>query len=185
MKKQIKIILVLLAFACVAIPVIRGTKGDYPQPINAMKSDISQAPFNQGEESTIRLPEITIPILEVTPNPTQNPTPTPTQIIKKPLVPSVVWTKEQSSARIREVFGSKGEEAIKIATCESGLRSNAIGDKNLNPSSYGLFQIRGFSNRGTTEQLLNPEYNIQKAYQISGGGGSWKAWSCAKIVGLK
>jgi hypothetical protein len=80
------------------------------------------------------------------------------------------------------VFGDNYENALKIAQCESGVRDNAIGDKNLNPSSYGIFQIRAFSNRGTPEQLLDPEYNIQFAYRMSGGGINWGAWTCKKVL---
>jgi hypothetical protein len=72
--------------------------------------------------------------------------------------------------------------AIRIATCESGLRPDAVGDLHLdngtNPS-YGVFQIRYFGGaRGTKEQLLTATYNIDKAYEMSGGGTNWSPWSC-------
>lgn len=72
--------------------------------------------------------------------------------------------------------------AIRIATCESGLRPDAVGDLHLdngtNPS-YGIFQLRYFSgSRGTKEQLLTATYNIDKAYEMSGGGTNWSPWSC-------
>jgi len=55
--------------------------------------------------------------------------------------------------------------------CESGGNPNAVGDKNLNPHSYGLFQIRGFKSRGTIEQLLQPAYNIDYAYKLYQSSG--------------
>lgn len=72
--------------------------------------------------------------------------------------------------------------AIKIASCESGLKSNQVGDLHLdggtNPS-YGIFQIRYFGGaRGSVEQLLDYRYNVDKAFQMSGGGSSWKPWTC-------
>jgi hypothetical protein len=123
--------------------------------------------------------EIPIPTPIATPTPT--PEPIRPQVIAK-VEPTQKWSKEQISNRIIEVFGENSESALKIAQCESGVRDNAIGDRSLNPSSYGIFQIRAFSSRGTPEQLLDAEYNIQYAYRMSGGGTNWSAWTCKKVL---
>jgi hypothetical protein len=115
------------------------------------------------------------------PMPIAVPIPVPI-IANNKIEPNQKWTKEQITNRIIEVFGENYENALKIAQCESGIRDNAIGDKNLNPSSYGVFQIRAFINRGTPEQLLDPEYNIQFAYRMSGGGTNFGAWTCKKVL---
>lgn len=87
---------------------------------------------------------------------------------------------------IRAKFGQNAEAALKIARCESGIRADAIGDLHLdggtNPS-LGVFQVRYFGGaRGTKEQLLDYRYNVDKAYQMSGGGINWSAWSCKKVL---
>jgi hypothetical protein len=88
------------------------------------------------------------------------------------------WSKEQVINRIIEVFGDNSGNALKIAKCESGYRDNAISSTN----DYGVFQIHYFPHRGTHEQLLDAEYNIQLAYRMSGGGTNWSAWTCRKVL---
>ena len=86
--------------------------------------------------------------------------------------------KNYVTQRIREVFGVNAEKALKVGTCESGLRSNAVSST----SDYGIFQIHYYPSRGTYAQLLDAEYNIQFAYRMSGGGTNWQAWSCRKVL---
>lgn len=93
---------------------------------------------------------------------------------------------------IRAKFGANADKALAIANCESGLNPNAIGDKSLMylqsgtyyGASYGLFQIRYLPGRPSPDWLIIPENNIQKAYEMSGGGVNWSAWSCAKKLGI-
>lgn len=82
--------------------------------------------------------------------------------------------------KILAKFGEKGRLALAIAKCESGLNPMAIGDKRLNPKSYGIFQIRAYSNRPTASSLLDADTNINFAYRLSNGGKSWGLWSCFK-----
>lgn len=77
---------------------------------------------------------------------------------------------------IMEVFGSDGRIAVAIASAESGLRCDAKGDGNLNPSSYGVFQIRAFSSRPPIEKLLDCRENIKEAKRIYDSQG-WYPWS--------
>jgi hypothetical protein len=88
------------------------------------------------------------------------------------------WSKEQVINLIVEVFGDNSENALKIAKCESEFMDNAISDTD----DWGVFQIHYFPHRGTHEQLLDAEYNIQLAYRMSGGGTNWNAWTCRKVL---
>ena len=97
-----------------------------------------------------------------------------------------ITPREAIETKIRAKFGKYGDYAVKIAQCESGMNPKAIGDLHLdngtNPS-YGLLQIRYFGGaRGTVEQLLDVDYNINKAYEMSGGGTNWQPWSCSVII---
>ena len=64
-----------------------------------------------------------------------------------------------------------------ILQCESSGNPRAIGDTNTKYHSYGLLQIRLLPNREyTTEELFNPERNIEAGYKIwqEQGYGAWK-----------
>lgn len=86
---------------------------------------------------------------------------------------------------IKDKFGVNADKAIIIAQCESGMNPNSIGDRGLvgadgYGASYGLFQIRYLRGRPSPTQLLDPTFNINYAYNMSGGGTNWSAWSCKK-----
>lgn len=104
---------------------------------------------------------------------------------------------------VREVFGEKADEALKIMKCESGGRENNVGDTHImvyDPKhdemvgdSIGLFQVRtggkeinghiwnrARANGMTADEfrtyLKNPENNIRYAKDIYDNAGSWKPW---------
>lgn len=93
---------------------------------------------------------------------------------------------------IRATFGANADKAIAIANCESHLNTNNVGDLGLQywqngvlyGASYGLFQIRYLPGRPDPNWLLNPQNNINKAFEMSGGGANWSAWSCARQLGI-
>jgi hypothetical protein len=95
-----------------------------------------------------------------------------------PTIAPVVPERQQ----IEEYIKSKdwnSDEALKVAICESGLNPLSHGDRNLNPSSYGIFQIRAYHNRPSPDELLNWKVNIDTAYDIyKSWGNSWDAWTC-------
>ncbi len=70
--------------------------------------------------------------------------------------------------------------AIRIATCESGLRWNATNETGAD-MSYGIFQIniKGSlaNNRPSKEELLVPTKNIDFAYSMYARQG-FNPWSC-------
>lgn len=68
------------------------------------------------------------------------------------------------------------ETAIAVARAESGLRCDAVGDRHLSPSSYGVFQIRAFANRPGVEELTDCEANIRYAKFMFDRQG-WHPWS--------
>jgi len=106
---------------------------------------------------------------------------------------------------VREVFGEKADEALKIMQCESRGNENIIGDTHIMSinnqtgeligDSIGLFQIRTGShnwnraraNGMTADEfrtyLKNPENNIKYAKEIYDNAGSWKPWfNCMRKV---
>jgi len=77
---------------------------------------------------------------------------------------------------------SEWKTACEIAKAESNLNPKAIGDREIYPHSYGLFQVRAFSSRGTGKQLLNPDYNVRVAARLYKSGG-YTHWSvCRKGI---
>lgn len=78
---------------------------------------------------------------------------------------------------IMETFGDiDGHTAVAVAKAESSLNCGAIGDRSLNPKSYGLFQIRAFKGRAPVEHLLDCKKNIQEAKKLKDTQG-WRIWS--------
>lgn len=105
------------------------------------------------------------------------------------LIESVVdWTPERIEQEIRKTFPEDPETAVKIAKCESGLRTNIQSQHRLSygqEKSFGVFQIHapdwekvalrlGYDNYKT-----NPEDNIAMArYIYDSAGKTWRDWSC-------
>ena len=99
---------------------------------------------------------------------------------------------------IIEVFGEDADEALKIATCESGLKQETVGDTNIMlydskwdemvGDSIGIFQVRtggtgwnrARANGMTAEQfrtnLKGFKYNIDYAKTIFDRAGNWSPW---------
>lgn len=129
---------------------------------------LNQLPIDTPVKTTIRVARI-----EIKSTPSYG-----IKVINRTAVDYPQADKNYVTQRIREVFGVNADKAIKIAMCESGLRSNAVSSTN----DYGIFQIHYSPKRGTYAQLLDAEYNIQFAYRMSGGGTNWQAWSCRKVL---
>jgi hypothetical protein len=82
-------------------------------------------------------------------------------------------------------FGTAGQEAVKIARCESGLNPSA-----MNPLGYyGLFQL-GISHAASFEAVTgrsfatswsDPHANAQYARYLYGQRG-WSPWGCRHVV---
>ena len=70
------------------------------------------------------------------------------------------------------------DKAIAYAVCkaESGGNPKAYGDGNTAYPSIGLMQIRTLPGRPTKEQLEDPEFNVEYAYNMWKKSG-WKPWS--------
>jgi len=105
-------------------------------------------------------------------------------------IPNVApnFTSDDAIGLIQKYFPQQEwENARKVMMGESGGRWYAIGDDypirgEVRPS-YGLFQIRHFANRGTKDQLLNPEYNVRKAAEMWKAQG-WSPWTVSRKLGL-
>lgn len=78
------------------------------------------------------------------------------------------------------------EKARRVATCESGLQPQAVGDGKLTNEkwgpSVGPFQVRTLWSDplGPRSPVLNfiPAFNASSAYKISNGGTDWSLWTC-------
>ena len=114
---------------------------------------------------------------------------------------------DQIKLYIKQVFGEKGEEALKIATCESQLDPSRVGDQHLmsfdekwqemKGDSVGILQIRtggegwnraranGMSTDEFRVKLKGFKYNIDYAKTIYDKAGDWSHWyHCSVKVGL-
>lgn len=80
---------------------------------------------------------------------------------------------------IREVFGPYGDQAVRVAMCESSLNPNAY---NGILGAAGLFQIIPSTFASTSyagQSVYNPEVNIRAAHEIFVRDGySWREWAC-------
>lgn len=86
-------------------------------------------------------------------------------------------------------FGpTQAADMVGIAIAESGLRTDAIGDVNLENATYGpsvgLFQVRTvkaqYGSGATRDEkalLASPLTQAQAAYEISNGGKNFSPWS--------
>ncbi|MDW7730778.1 MAG: transglycosylase SLT domain-containing protein [Bacillota bacterium] len=77
---------------------------------------------------------------------------------------------------ICEVFKNECDIAVAVAKAESNLNPEVIGDRHLAKPSIGLFQINQIWHDYSTEDLMNPEFNIKIAKQIRDSGG-WERWT--------
>jgi len=111
--------------------------------------------------------------------------------------PAVVETPQEAileqpdtiEDKIRRVFGSEADNALKIAQCESQMNPDVIGDTHLTyvkdgatyGDSIGLFQIRTFVNRPDRELLKDADFNIGYAKKMFDAQG-WHPWTCKRVI---
>lgn len=79
--------------------------------------------------------------------------------------------------------GANLQAALKICYCESGFNSEAHNTKGEN--SKGLMQININAHPEYSDlNLFDPQINANVAYEIFSETGNFKAWTCAKLLGL-
>ncbi len=80
---------------------------------------------------------------------------------------------------IHQVFGQYGDQAVRVAMCESSMNPNAY---NGILGAAGLFQIIPSTFASTSyagQSVYNPVTNIRAAYEIFARDGySWSEWAC-------
>jgi len=96
--------------------------------------------------------------------------------------------EEQIEARIHEVFGDRGNDAIKmLKTCENKpFDPKAVSPLNGNGSvDVGLFQVNADpKNTEEVERLKDWEYNIQRAHKkFEAKERTFYYWTCGHVVG--
>lgn len=71
--------------------------------------------------------------------------------------------------------------AMAVMQAESSCNPSAVGDTNpingLLAHSCGLFQVRTLKGRPSCEALKDPATNVEWAYRVYLGRGSFKPWS--------
>lgn len=77
--------------------------------------------------------------------------------------------------------------AVAIGGPESGWNPTAVGDEDLEDSTWGpsvgIWQIRSLRDQTNTGQardvtrLKDPAFNARAMYEISGGGSNWRPWT--------
>lgn len=81
--------------------------------------------------------------------------------------------RERNSFVIRQVFGRYGDQAVRVARCESGLTIGATNGQYL-----GLFQMGSYA-RSKYGHAWNPWGQARAAYRyFVDSGRDWSPWSC-------
>jgi hypothetical protein len=89
------------------------------------------------------------------------------------LTPTVYEATQSATVdKIKAAFGKDGDDAVKVAFCESSLNPEA---KNKRSSARGLFQIMASVHGVREKWLLNEDVNIQVAKQLFDEQG-WNPW---------
>ena len=130
--------------------------------------------------------ELTMALLSLTSNPTDEWKDAPVEVVIPPIDHgNDTWSEvivESPEQVIRRVFPDVYENAaVRVATCESGLREDA-----RNGQFFGLFQVgsRVHANRLrelgiTPEELLLANPNVEAAFDLFARSNySWGPWSC-------
>jgi hypothetical protein len=97
---------------------------------------------------------------------------------KEEALPEVLETEEDIVKYIHIVFGEAGDEAERVARCESGLRPDA---QNSHSTAAGIFQIIKGTWFGNTDIPYEERYlarkNIEVAHNLYLSRG-WQPWVC-------
>ena len=116
------------------------------------------------------------------PSATPTVTPTPAPFFGNAPVPDP--GKAVIVAKVRAVFGTYSDAALRIVACESGFNTNSYNTTAiLGSHAEGIFQILYPSTwNGTPYARFSPydwNYNIPAAYSIfKNDGFTWREWQC-------
>lgn len=81
--------------------------------------------------------------------------------------------------RYAAFYGTSELELLQTLTCESGLRSDAVGDSG---TSVGVAQIHLPAHPDITrEQALDAEFSVKWAARAFSKGNQWM-WTCYKMI---
>jgi len=82
--------------------------------------------------------------------------------------------KQRNAAIIRAVFGSYGDQAVRVASCESGLSVYA-----RNGQYLGLFQMGSYARQLYGHHANSPWLQARYAFNyFVASGKDWSPWSC-------
>jgi hypothetical protein len=102
------------------------------------------------------------------------------KVIEVPVIKYVIPQTVQDE--ICSVFGKDCADAIRVFTCESGLRPSAHGVNTNGSTDTGIAQINSVHSI-PEKYLKNQHVNIQIAYQIF-QEQHWAPWTCARKLGI-
>ena len=129
------------------------------------------------------------------------------EVLEVELIEEILTEGTTIEDYIRKVFGEDAEDALKIATCESGLKQETVGDTNIMlydskwdemvGDSIGIFQVRtggtgwnraranGFTAEEFRTKLKDFTYNVDYAKTIFDRAGNWSPWYlCSMRTGI-
>lgn len=92
------------------------------------------------------------------------------------------WDSMSTEDKVRMIFGRDGDDAVKVFTAESGLRSVCNDGLNTNGTvDCGVAQIN--SVHGVPRRLLlDEDINIMVAKNIFDNRGNWSAWYASYVL---
>jgi len=103
----------------------------------------------------------------------------------------LTFKKALVTSLVARTFPEEPQRMLAIFTCESNLRTEAIGDTALQyvqdgmtyGASYGVAQIRYLPGRPNPKWLLNPINNLAYARRLYLSSGV-EPWTCSHRIGL-
>lgn len=95
---------------------------------------------------------------------------------------------EQIVSYITRKFAPEGKhvvvQAIRIAYCESGIRSNALNTNTNGSTDFSIFQVNSIHTKRYGDKFKTSwKDNVDTAYKIYKSQG-WSPWVCADKLGI-
>lgn len=110
---------------------------------------------NTHVDHSLNSPITTAQAFELAARPQSNITPSP--------IPAPPAERDANIGLIKKIWGVDSETGVKIATCESGMRTEATYDNTNGTQDQGIFQVNTVHNMS---DMFNATANISYAYTL-------------------